>query len=104
VPAGILLVAVTAGLVAGRAGGGIGVIVVSVVIVMLSKRALRGDQRDRLIVRAAQRVIRLRSTSFARANLSGADFSGANIAHCDTTGALVEGVTWGNEDEDRASD
>jgi hypothetical protein len=101
--AGIIVVALTAGLVAGRAGGGIGVIAVSVLIVVLSKRALRGDRRDRLVVRAAQRIIRLRSTSFARADLSGADFSGANIAHCDTTGAVVEGVTWGDEDEAQAS-
>ena len=72
--AGILVIALTAGIIAGRSGGGIGVIVVSVVLVMLSKRALKGDERDRLVVKTADRIIRLRSTSFARADLRGVDF------------------------------
>jgi hypothetical protein len=101
--AGILVIAVTAGIVAGRAGGGLVVIAVSVVIVMLSKRALKGDERDRLVIKVAQRIIHLRSTSFARADLTGANFSGTHISHCDTTGALVEGVTWRDENGDQAS-
>jgi hypothetical protein len=100
---GVMVVAVSAGLIAGGAGGSIGVVVASLIIVMLAKRALKGDQRDRPVVLLAQRIIRLRATNFARADLSGADFSGTNIAHCDTTGALVEGVTWGVEDENQAS-
>ena len=78
----------------------IGVVVASLIIVMLAKRALKGDQRDRPVVALAERIIRLRATNFARADLSGVDFSGTNIAHCDTTGALVEGMTWGDEKGD----
>jgi hypothetical protein len=100
---GVMVVAVSAGLIAGGAGGSIGVVVASLTIVMLAKRALKGDQRDRPVVLLAQRIIRLRATNFAQADLSGADFSGTNIAHCDTTGALIEGVTWGVEGGDQAS-
>ena len=44
---GIAVVAILSGLAAGRAQGGLAALVISVSMVLISKRALRGDDRDR---------------------------------------------------------
>ena len=43
---GIAVVAILGGLAAGRANGGLAALVISVSLVLISKRALRGDHRD----------------------------------------------------------
>ena len=90
----IAMVAVVGGLAAGRVDGGLAALVLSVSMVIVSKRALRGDQRDDTIRRLADRITRRWGTRFNGADLTGADFSGADAQHCDVTGATIDGVRW----------
>jgi hypothetical protein len=90
----IVVVALIGGIAAGRAEGGIGGIVVSILLVFISKRALRLDPRDRPILTLAHRIVAMRGTRFTRANLTGADFTGARLAFSDMTNAVLSGTTW----------
>jgi len=90
----IALVAIIGGLAAGQANGGLATLVISVSMVLISKRALRGDPRDRTVREFAHRLIDRWGTQFVRANLTGADFSGTDAAHCDVTGATLDEVQW----------
>ena len=90
----IALVAIIGGLAAGQANGGLATLVISVSMVLISKRALRGDPRDRTVREFAHRLIDRWGTQFVRADLTGADFSGTDATHCDVTGATLDGVQW----------
>jgi len=90
----IALVAIIGGLAAGQANGGLATLVISVSMVLISKRALRGDPRDRTVREFAHRLIDRWGTQFVRANLTGADFTGTDATHCDVTGATLDGVQW----------
>jgi hypothetical protein len=90
----IAVVAMLGGLASGRADGGIAGIVVAVCLVVISKRALRGDSRDRTLRRVAHRLVRRWGTRFVDANLTGADFTGVDMSRCDVTGATLDGVQW----------
>jgi hypothetical protein len=90
----IVVVALIGGFAAGRAEGGIGGIVVSVLLVAISKRALRLDPRDRLILTLAHRIVARRGTRFTGADLTRADFSGTRLAYSDMTNAVLSGTTW----------
>jgi hypothetical protein len=79
----IALVAVLGGLASGRFEGGIAGIVVAVSLVFISKRAVRGDQRDRTLRMFAHRLIRRWGTKFVDADLTGADFTGADASRCE---------------------
>ena len=90
----IALVAVLGGLASGRAdGGGVG-IAVAFSLVVISKRAVRGDPRDRTLRRLAHRLVRRWGTSFVEADLTGADFTGTDASRCDIRGATLVDVTW----------
>ena len=91
---GIGLVAIIGGLAAGQANGGLATLVISVSMVLISKRALRGDPRDRSARGLAHRLVDRWGTQFVRADLTGADFSGTEATHCDVTGATLDGVQW----------
>jgi hypothetical protein len=93
----IALVAVLGGLASGRAQGGLVGIVVAVFLVFISKRALRGDPRDRTLRRVAHRLVRRLGTQFVDADLTGADFTGADVRGCDVRGATLTDVTWDPE-------
>lgn len=87
---GMMAVAVVGGLVAGRSGGAIGALVVSLAMAMLAKRALRNDDRDRPIERAAHWLVRRWGTRFTEADLSGADLRDTMLILADMTGAQTE--------------
>lgn len=90
----IVLVALIGGVVAGRADGGIGGIVVSVLLVFISKRALRLDPRDRPILKLSHRIVAARGTRFTGTDLTGADFTGTQLANSDMTNAVLSGTKW----------
>lgn len=90
--AGMMSVAVVGGLVAGRAGGAIGAVVVSVAMALFAKRALRDDERDRPIERVAHRLVRRWGTRFTGADLRGADLRDTTLILADVTGAQTEGA------------
>ena len=76
----MVLVAVLGGLAAGQSNGGIAGVVVAVSLAVISKRAVRGDPRDRTLRRVAHRLIGRWGTQFVDADLTGADFSGTDPA------------------------
>jgi hypothetical protein len=90
----VVLVAALGGLAIGQAEGGIAGIVVAMSSAFISKRAVHGDQRDRMLVHIAHRLVRRHGTQFVDADLTGADFTGTNAMRCDTRGATVTDVTW----------
>ena len=90
----IALVAMLGGLASGQANGGIGGIVVAVSLVIISKRALRGDPRDRTLRRLAHWLVGRWGTRFVDADLSGADFTGTDASRCGVRGANLDGVMW----------
>jgi hypothetical protein len=90
----IALVAILGGLASGQTGGGAGGIVVAVSLVLISKRALRGDPRDRTLRRIAHQLVGRWGTRFVDADLTGADFTGTDASECGVRGATVDGVTW----------
>ncbi len=91
---GIAVVAILSGLAAGRAQGGLAALVISVSMVLISKRALRGDDRDHSVRKLAHRIVDRWGTRFVRADLTGADFSGTDATHCDVADATLDGVRW----------
>lgn len=93
----IALVAVFGGFASGRAQGGLVGVVVAVSLVVISKRALRGDPRDRTLRRVAHRLVRRWGTQFVDADLTGADFTDADVRGCDVRGATLTDVTWDPE-------
>jgi hypothetical protein len=86
-------VAVAGAVSAGRVEGGAAAIVVSVTLVLVSRRALALDERDLLLRRLAHRIVTRRGTRFTGADLTGADFTATLIAHSDITQATLDGVT-----------
>lgn len=93
----IALVAIFGGLASGRADGGVVGVVIAASLVLISKRAVRGDVRDRTLRRVAHRLVRRWGTRFVDADLTGADFTGADAGRCGVRGATVERVTWDPE-------
>jgi uncharacterized protein YjbI with pentapeptide repeats len=69
-------------------------IVVSVLLVLVSKRALKLDGRDRPLHQLARRIVTRRGTRFTGADLSGADFTGTLLAQADFSHAILDGATW----------
>ena len=90
----IALVAVPGGIAAGRVQGGAAALVVSIALVVISKRALHFDRRDRLLRLVAHRLVRRWGTRFAGADLTGADFTGTDANQCNVADAVLDGVHW----------
>lgn len=90
----IALVAVIGGLAAGRANGGVSAMVVSVILVLISKRALKGDARDGPMRYIGLRIATNRGTKFADADLTRANFTGTNPIHSDLHSATTTGIIW----------
>jgi hypothetical protein len=89
------LVAMTGGLAAGRFRGGIAAVIVMVILVYVSKRALRMDERDRSLRELAQRIVGRFGTSFNGTDLSPADFRETAPSQSDLRGAVTAGTIWG---------
>jgi hypothetical protein len=88
------IIAAVGGLAAGRAHGGIAAVAVSVLLVVISKRALSGDIRDGPMRYIGHRIASHRGTKFTGADLTRANFTGAMLVHSDMSSATVEGATW----------
>ena len=88
----IVIVGLTGGFAAGRGGGGIAGIVVSLLLVVLAKRTLRNDPRDSFSRRLVNGIVSRRGTRFNDADLSGADFTGTELAQSDLSGAKLDGA------------
>ena len=64
----------------------------------ISKRAVRGDPRDRSLRRLAHRFVGRSGTNFSNADLTGADFTGTDASRCLTKGATFDDVIWDPEE------
>jgi len=90
----IAIVSVTGGLAAGRVNGGLAAVVVTIILMFVSKRALRADDRDLLSRRLAQRIMARFGTKFTGADLTRADFADTALAQADLSEAVLDGATW----------
>jgi uncharacterized protein YjbI with pentapeptide repeats len=68
--------------------------VVSVLLVLVSKRALKLDGRDRPLHQLAHRIVTSRGTRFTGADLSAADFTGTVVTQAEFSHAMLDGATW----------
>jgi len=90
----IAIVSVTGGLAAGRVNGGLAAVVVTIILMFVSKRALRADDRDLLSRRLAQRIMARVGTKFTGADLTRANFADTALAQADLSEAVLDGATW----------
>ena len=85
-----VIVALGAGVITGEAGGALGALLVSVMIVIAAKRGLADPDADRPIHKLAYRIALLRGTRFTGADLRGAALPESGLRNCDVTGALMD--------------
>jgi hypothetical protein len=90
----IAIVSVTGGLAAGRVNGGLAAVVVTIILMFVSKRALEADDRDLLSHRLAQRIMARFGTKFTGADLTGANFADTALAQADLSEAVLDGAVW----------
>ncbi|MDJ0747015.1 MAG: pentapeptide repeat-containing protein [Xenococcaceae cyanobacterium MO_167.B27] len=77
------LVAIS-GVLAGRTfSGGLGATAIAISSVLISKRALSGDIRDRFILRLSLAISAYFGTSFRKSNLTNANFTNARLINAD---------------------
>ena len=88
------IVAVLGGLAAGRVHGGITAIFVTIILVLVAKRALKADDRDLLSRRFASRIMARFGTRFAGADLTRARFGDTALTQADVSGAVLDGTEW----------
>ena len=91
----IALISIVGGLVAGSVEGGFTAVLVAALLVVISKRTLKGDGRDRFLRDLSHRIVTRHGTRFTGADISGATFTGTNLVAADMTGTVVEGTVWG---------
>ena len=90
----IAAVAALGGLAAGRVSGGFAAVVVSLLLVVVSRRALKGDARDLPVRRLAHRIVTHRGTRFTEADVTRADFTGTILTQTDMTRAVLADAVW----------
>jgi len=90
----LILVAAIGGIAAGRAQGGIAALLVMMLLVFVSRRALKLDTRDVHIRRLAHQIVSRRGTRFTGADISNADFKGTLVAQSDLSHAMLAGARW----------
>ena len=90
----IAMVAVFGAVATGRADGGLAAAATSVILVLISRRALGGDARDGLMRRFGHRIATHRGTRFDRANLTGTDFRGTELRQSDMSSAILHDTVW----------
>jgi len=90
----IAVVSVIGGLAAGRVNGGLAAIVVTVVLMLVAKRALKADDRDLLSRRLAQRIMARYGTNFTGADLTRVTFAGTALTQADLSEAVLDGAVW----------
>ena len=85
-----------AGLASGTLQGGIAAVLLSVFMTVVARRAAGRSKQERPIEEIAHRIVTMRGTRFAGADLTGANFTGTEIVHTDMSDALVEHAVWEN--------
>ena len=90
----IAIVSVGGGLAAGRVNGGLAAIVVTIVLMLIAKRALKADDRDLLSRRLAQRIMARHGTNFTGADLTRASFAGTALTQANMSEAALDGAIW----------
>jgi hypothetical protein len=90
----IAIVSVGGGLAAGRANGGLAAIVVTVILMLVAKRALKVDDRDLLSRRIAQRIMARYGTNFTGADLTKTRFADTSLTQADLSEAVLDGAVW----------
>lgn len=90
----IALVSIVGGLVAGEVTGGFAAVLIAALLIVISKRTLKGDDRDQLLRDLSHRIVTRHGTRFTGADISGATFIGTNLVAADMTGTVVEGTVW----------
>ena len=90
----IAIVSATGGLAAGRVNGGLAAVVVTIILMFVSKRALKADDRDLLSRRLAQRIMARFGTKFTGADLTRANFADTVLAQADFSEAVLDGAIW----------
>jgi uncharacterized protein YjbI with pentapeptide repeats len=63
-------------------------------LVLISKRALANDARDRPMRYLAHRIATHRGTRFMDADLTRADFTGTKLSHSDMSSAVFRDTIW----------
>ncbi|MCL1588041.1 MAG: pentapeptide repeat-containing protein [Actinomycetia bacterium] len=91
----IALMSIVGGLVAGSVEGGFTAVLVGALLVVISKRTLKGDGRDRLLRDLSHRIVTRHGTRFTGADISDATFIGTNLVAADMTGTIDHGTVWG---------
>ena len=66
----------------------------SILLVVISKRALSGDVRDGPMRYVGHRIASHRGTKFTGADLTRANFTGTMLMHSDMSSATADGATW----------
>ena len=90
----IAIVSVAGGLAADRAQGGLAAFVVTIVLVLVARRALAADDRDLVGRRLAQRILSRHGTQFTGANLTHVNFAGTTLTQADLSRAALGGAVW----------
>ena len=90
----IAIVSVVGGLAAGRAQGGLAAVVVTIVLMLIAKRALALDDRDLLGRKLAQRILSRYGTHFTGADVTRANFTGTVLNQADFSNAVLDGAVW----------
>ncbi len=88
------IVSIVGGLAAGRVQGGLAAVVVTIILVVVARRALAKDDRDLLGRRLAQRILSRYGTRFAGADLTRANFAGTVLTQADLSNAVLDGAVW----------
>jgi hypothetical protein len=92
----LFLVVALSGSIVGRSlGGGVGTVLMAVSCVVISRRALRGDEGFSKLLWFCTFITRHFGTSFRASRLTAVNFSGNTIRNCDFSDADVSLVHWG---------
>jgi len=91
-----LIVALGGGMFGKSLGGGIGTVIMAISCAIISKRALKNESEPSLIRKIALSISTRFGTSFENADLTGADFSDAEIKNTSFKNANITDVNWSN--------
>jgi hypothetical protein len=91
-----LIVALGGGMFGKSLGGGIGTVIMAISCAVISKQALKNENKTSILRKIAFGIGSWFGTSFKNADLSNADFSNAVIRNSDFSNAILTGVNWDN--------
>ena len=91
-----LVVALGGGMFGKSLGGGLGTVAMAIACAVISKRALKVENKSSILRKIALTVGSWFGTSFKGADLTNANFSDAVVKNTDFTNAKLIGVNWNN--------